>query len=96
MRALAFLDESRHFDGGCVRFYGHDGERRVACGITASALKEHDAFLPHHGLLPAELFLEAFDRHQIAIHDAARRKYACGDCETEGDVLILLHRRDLG
>lgn len=96
MQALAFLDDSRHFDGGCVRFYGHDGERRVVCGITTAALKEHDEYLPRHGLLPAELFLEAFDRHQIAIHDAARRKYACGDCEAEGDVLVLLHRRDLG
>ena len=96
MRALAFLEDSRHFDGGCVRFYGHDGEQRVACGITLAALKEHDPHLPRHVLLPAELFLEAFDRHQVAIHDAARRKYACGECELEGDVLVLLHRRDLG
>ena len=95
MQPLAFLDEFRHFDGGCVRFVGHDGKRKVLCGITASALKEHDAHLPRHGLLPAELFLESFDRHQIAIHDAARRKYAAGHCEPEGELLVILHRHDL-
>ena len=96
MHALASLEDFRHFDGGCVRFFGHDGEQRVLCGITTAALKEHDRHLPRHGLLPAELFLEAFDRHQVAIHDAARRKYAGGECEPDGDVLVLLHRRDLG
>ena len=45
--------------------------------------------------LPAELFLESFDRHQIAIHDAARRKYAAGHCEPEGELLVILHRHDL-
>jgi hypothetical protein len=96
MQALAFLDDTRYFDGGCVRFYGHDGTQRIACGITASALKAHDPNMPHHGLLPAELFLQAFDRHQISIHDAARRKYAAGHCEASGELIIVLHRHDLG
>lgn len=48
-------------------------------GREASALKEHDRLLPRHGLLPAELLLEAFDHHQMAIHDDAWRKSVCGD-----------------
>ncbi len=95
MHALAFLDDTRHFDGGCVRFVGHDGLKPVSCGVTAAALKAHDSQLPRHGLVPAELFLEAFDRLQLAIHDAARRKYSVGARESEGDLMILIHRNDI-
>ena len=65
-------------------------------GSSDGGTQDAGARLYGHGLLRAQLFLEAFDRHQVAIHDAARRKYACGECELEGDVLVLLHRRDLG
>jgi len=42
MAELAFLDEFRLFDGNYVRFYGHDGTRRVLCGVTVEALKQRD------------------------------------------------------
>ena len=95
MRLLAFVDEDRHFDGHCVRFQGKDGAASICCAITAAALKEQDRHLPRHGLVPAEMFLDAFDRHQIAIHDAARRKYHAGHVEPAGEIRILIHRQDL-
>jgi hypothetical protein len=95
MGQLAFLNEERLFDGKCVRFKGNDGNREVACGVTIVALKECDGDLPSHGLIPAEAFLSSFAKLMIPIHHAARAKYDRGEFETEGDIEIVVHRRDI-
>jgi hypothetical protein len=95
MAELAFLDDFRLFDGNCVRFHGHDGNREVLCGVTVEALKRCDPALPRNGLIPAEHFLEAFERLQVAIHDTARAKHARGQFEAEGDVELVIRRLDL-
>lgn len=95
MAELAFLDDFRLFDGNCVRFYAHEGKRQLLCGVTAEALKQCDPRLPHHGLIPAEAFLEAFDRLATRIHATARDKHARGELEPEGDIALLVRRHDL-
>lgn len=95
MPELAFLDDFRLFDGNCVRFHGHDGSRVVLCGVTAEALKRCDPHLPSTGLVPAEEFLNAFERLLVKIHNSARAKYAKGQFESEGEVEVLITRRDL-
>ena len=94
MGTLAFTDEFKLFDGQCVRFRGYDGTRPVECGVTCYALKHRIPGLPTEGLLPAEMFLEAYDRLMTDIHTAARRKYAAGSLETDGEVEIMVHDRD--
>ncbi len=94
MGELAFLDESRLFDGECVRFTGHDGEHEVMCGVTIYALKRHAPELPTEGLLPAEVFLRTYDRLAPHIHTIARRKHAAGAVEGEGEVEIMVHAND--
>jgi uncharacterized protein DUF1488 len=95
MAELAFLDEFKLFDGICVRFHGRDGERMVPCGVTAEALKHRDPRLPSNGLIPAEEFIAAYERLAVEIHDAARAKYAADEVEPEGDVRVIVRRRDL-
>jgi Protein of unknown function (DUF1488) len=95
MAELAFLDEFRLFDGNCVRFYGHDGDRKVLCGVTVEALKRCDPRLPRNGLVPAEEFLNAFERLMVDIHDTARAKHAKGELERDGDIKVLIKRHDL-
>jgi len=95
MGQLAFLDEDRLFDGQCIRFMGFDSTDEVTCGVTVAALKACDPGLQRHGLVPAETFLASFDGLLVAIHDAARRKYDRGKFESEGDLRIVVHRRDL-
>jgi uncharacterized protein DUF1488 len=95
MAELAFLDEFRLFDGNCVRFYGHDGGHKVLCGVTVEALKRCDPSLPRNGLVPAEEFLKAFERLMVDIHDTARAKHAKGEIEPDGDIKVLIKRRDL-
>ena len=95
MAELAFLDEFRLFDGNCVRFHAHAGDRELLCGVTVEALKRCDSCLPHHGLIPAEEFLNAFERLVVKIHDSARSKYARGELEREGDIRLLVKRHDL-
>ncbi|MEO1161063.1 MAG: hypothetical protein AAFW74_11515, partial [Pseudomonadota bacterium] len=70
------------------------GQRDVLCGVTVFALKHRDPGLPLDGLLPAELFLDAYDRYVIEIHDIARRKHAEGRREPDGPVEIMVHDRD--
>lgn len=91
---LIFCDDDRLFDGHCVRFHGRDGDKDVLCGVTVYALKHRSPDLPLEGLLPAELFLAAYDRMMIDIHDLARRKYAAGQFEPEGPVRVLIHDAD--
>jgi hypothetical protein len=95
MSQLSFSDEFRHFDGNCIRFHGYDGVRPILCGVTAEALKRCDLHLPHTGLIPAEEFLQAFDRLILKIHDSARAKYAEGKFERDGEIKILVKRHDL-
>jgi hypothetical protein len=95
MAELAFLDEFRLFDGNCVRFHGHEGHHQVLCGVTVEALKRCDPDLPRNGLVPAEEFLKAFERHLVDIHDTARAKYARGQFESGGDIQVLIRRHDL-
>lgn len=94
MGTLAFTDDFRLFDGQCVRFRGYDGSRQVECGVTCYALKHRMPDLPTEGLLPAEMFLEAYDRLMTDVHAAARRKYAAGALEPGGEVAIMIHARD--
>lgn len=94
MGQLAFTSDDRLFDGKCVRFVGRDGQRDVMCGVTVFALKHRDPDLPLEGLLPAELFLEAYEQMMIEIHDIARHKYAEGRFETDGPIEIMVHDED--
>ena len=95
MGQLAFVDEDKLFDGQCIRFTGFDGKDEVICGVTIAALKACDPGLQRHGLVPAEAFLASFEGLLVAIHDAARRKYDRAEFESEGDVRVVVHRRDL-
>jgi hypothetical protein len=95
MAELAFLDDDKLFDGECVRFTGTDGEAKVLCGVTTAALQARDAALPHYGLIPAEAFLESYERYMTEIHTAARVKYGRGQFETDRPVRVLVDRSDL-
>src|SRR5688572_25547420 len=95
MAELAFLDEFRLFDGDCVRYHAHEGNGKLVCGVAVEALKRCDRHLPDHGLIPAEEFLNAYERLMVKIHDAARVKYARGEFEPEGDIKLLVKRHDL-
>ncbi len=94
MAQLVFSDEDRLFDGQCVRFKGRSGGKDVACGVTVYALKHHCSDLPVDGLLPGELFLEAYDRLASEIHHVARRKFEAGQFETCGPVDVMVHDHD--
>jgi hypothetical protein len=95
MGSLAFVDDTPHFDGTCVRFAGVDGANSVLCGVTTFALQYCDPELPRHGLLPAESFLAAYSKLMINIHQAARAKYENGEFEPEGPVRVMVHRKDI-
>jgi fido (protein-threonine AMPylation protein) len=74
------------FDRDVVLFYGQDGETRVTCVISEEAL--HDDFRgDKRGLL------EVFRENRAAIEQGARQKFAAGDTEADGSVLI--HSGDL-
>lgn len=94
MTQLVFSDDDRLFDGQCVRFKGRAAGEDVLCGVTVYALKHHYPHLPLDGLLPAELFLEAYDRLVADIHHVARCKYEAGEFEEEGPVRIMVHDND--
>jgi hypothetical protein len=95
MEQLAFLDEDRLFDGECIRFKGRAGGSEIVCGVTLYALQHCDPELPKHGLVSSDAFMSSFDKLQTAIHHAAREKHARGLLESEGPVLIMVHRQDL-
>ena len=94
MAQLVFSDDDRLFDGQCVRFKGRLGVKDVTCGVTIYALKHHCPELPMDGLLPGELFLEAYDRLAADIHHVARRKYEAGLFEENGPVQLMVHDHD--
>ena len=95
MGKLSFLHEAPLFCGDCVRFVGTDGEENIACGVTAYAIKYCDPSLPHHGLLPAEAFVAAFEKLIVEIHNIAKTKYENGKFETEGPIRVMVHREDI-
>jgi len=95
MKPLNFRDDSKLFDGHCVRLDASCGTTIVHCGVTLAALKQIDSHLPHEGLLPSELFVEAFDRHAELIKQLCSLKYQCQDFEKEGELDIVIHRRDI-
>jgi hypothetical protein len=64
-------------------------------GLYQAALKQIDSHLPHEGLLPSELFVEAFDRNAELIKQLCCLKYQCRDFEKEGELDIVIHRRDI-
>ena len=42
MKTLVFRDDSKLFDGHCMRFDAKAGKKVVRCGITLAALKQID------------------------------------------------------
>ncbi|MGE3832436.1 MAG: DUF1488 family protein [Parvibaculaceae bacterium] len=94
MGRLVFLDEA-HFDGRHVRFIGIDAGKSILCGVTANALKYCNCGLPHYGLIPAEDFVAAYQRRMIDIHHIAAEKHEKGEFEPQGDIRVVIHRRDL-
>jgi hypothetical protein len=94
MGTLTFRDRKRHFDGECVRFKGYDGDKEVMCGVTVYALKHHEPGLPLGGLLPADVFIAAYDDLIDTVRACACDKYAAAEFEKDGDVRIVVHDRD--
>lgn len=95
MAQLAFTDDEVLFDRHCIRFKGQVGGDQVTCGVTTYALQYRDPDLPKEGLIPSEAFFESFEKFQLEIHQAARRKFERGEFEPEGDVKVMVHRNDL-
>ena len=80
---LKFPDhaEKFDFDREVVLFFGQDGDNRVRCAISREAL---DDDFRGDGRDKVEVFRE----NRAAIKQGARQKYAAGDTETDGSVLI--------
>ena len=95
MQPVDFRDDSKQFDGHCVRLDAICGKKVVHCGITLAALKQIDSNLPHEGLLPSEVFVEAFDRNAELFKQLCCLKYQCRDFEKEGELDIVIHRKDI-
>src|SRR5208282_6049025 len=69
------------FDREVVHFFGQDGETRVRCAISREALD--DDFRGDN-----RDKLEVFRENRHVIEQGARQKYAAGDTEPDGSVLI--------
>jgi uncharacterized protein DUF1488 len=95
MKTLVFQKDSNLFDGHCIRFEAQAGKKVVRCGITLAALKQMDPHLPHEGLLPSELFVEAFNRNSELIKQLCCLKYETHDFEAEGELDIVIHHKDI-
>ena len=95
MTQLAFTDDEVQFDRYCIRFKGRIGREEVTCGVTTYALQYRDPDIPKEGLVPSEAFLAAFDKFALEIHQAARRKYERGEVEPDGEIKVMIHRKDL-
>ncbi len=80
---LKFPDraEKWDFDREVVVFFGQDGDNRVRCAISREAL---DDDFRADDRDKAEVFRE----NREVIEEGARRKYAAGDTEPDGSVLI--------
>jgi Fic family protein len=82
-RKLTFADQTHQTDltRGAV-FWGDDGNRRVRCVISREALDDH---FSHGDRLRPDA---AFRTHRAEIEDLASRKYAQGQLEPDGSVII--------
>jgi fido (protein-threonine AMPylation protein) len=69
------------FDREVVLFCGQDGKKRVPCAISREALD--DDFRGDN-----RDKVEVFQENRRVIEQGARQKYAAGDTETDGSVLI--------
>ena len=74
-------EEKWDFDREVVLFFGQDGDNRVRCAISREAL---DDDFRGDGRDKVEVFRE----NRAAIEQGVRQKYAAGDTETDGSVLI--------
>ncbi len=74
-------EEKFDFDHEGVFFFGQDGDSRVRCAISREALD--DDFRGHD-----RDKVEVFRENRAAIEQGVRQKYAAGDTETDGSVLI--------
>jgi hypothetical protein len=80
--------EERHdFDRDVVLFDGQDGDSRVRCAISRETLDDDFSGDDRDKV-------EVFRENRAAIEQGARQKYAAGDLETDGSVLI--HPGELG
>ena len=74
-------EEKFDFDREIVLFYGQDGESRVRCAISREALDDDFRGDDRDKV-------EVFRENRAAIQQGARQKYAAGDTETDGSILI--------
>jgi transcriptional regulator with XRE-family HTH domain len=82
-RTLAFPDQEYRVDiANGVTFYGQDGEKRVRCLVSRETLEDH--FSDRDRLRPDA----AFKKYRSEIESLARRKYALGQLEPDGSILI--------
>jgi hypothetical protein len=79
---LQFPDRAEKFDldWQVVAFFGQDGKARVRCAIS------HEALVDDFGANDNEV--EVFRENRKTIEEWARQKYAAGDTETDGSILI--------
>ena len=82
-RGLEFPDRDHHTDAtrGTI-FWGEDGEKRVRCIISREALDDH--FSDGDKLRPDA----AFKAHRAEIEALAARKYAHGQLEPDGGIVM--------
>jgi Fic family protein len=74
-------NEKENFKGDSVEFWGQDGEVRVRCEITRSALDDHFGGNGKDSLA-------VFRANRRAIEEIARRRYLAGRVEKSGSVYI--------
>jgi transcriptional regulator with XRE-family HTH domain len=82
-RVLNFPDPEPRYDSinETVRFWGHDGTKRVLCAITNEALDDH--YKPER-----KDKLKTFEANRAAIEQEARRKFLADTSEPDGSVII--------
>jgi|HubBroStandDraft_1064217.scaffolds.fasta_scaffold508743_1 transcriptional regulator with XRE-family HTH domain len=82
-QTLSFPDREFRIDvADGVTFYGQDSEKRVRSRVSREALEDH--FSVRNRLRPEA----AFKKHRAEIESFVRRKYALGQTEPDGSVLI--------
>jgi fido (protein-threonine AMPylation protein) len=74
-------EEKFDFDREVVLFFGQDGKARVRCAISREALDDDFGGDNRDKV-------EVFRENRAAIEQRARQKYAAGDTETDGSILI--------
>jgi len=74
-------EEKFDFEREVVFFFGHDGDSRVRCAISREALDDDSRGDDRDKV-------EVFRENRAAIEQGVQQKYAVGDTETDGSVLI--------